>query len=226
MSSSNTITMVAPAPPRTVVLPNEVLRMIFEYMLVFSSVSPRGRPINDTRFLMLHKCILGKFTVVSRQFHEVALAIFYENNFFEFAASTRRVTPFGVVKAPLLPSLRLHCCLRHIRVVLHLSDSWEQSVVLPDRVLSSWTPFVHTVDLFRYCPAARVLQLLSTTMPRLRTLDLHIVADFRIPDYDAALAIYRSAGFSLSARDEVKVTIVNGFGRPELWHGLLKIAIA
>jgi hypothetical protein len=226
MSPLHITTMVVPAPRRSVVLPNEVLRMIPELMFVFSSVSPPGRPINAARFGMLFKCsMLAKFTVVSRQFHEVALAVFYEHNFFDFAANNNHCTSLGVVKAPPLPSLHLHSSLRHIRVLLHLTDSWDDLVQLSDRVRHDIHPFANIEDLFRFCPAARVLELLSTTMTDLKILDLHIVAEFRIPDSKAAIAVYRSAGFSVRAR-VVKLTIVNGIdGRSESWYTSLKNVI-
>ncbi|KAG9190916.1 hypothetical protein G6011_09004 [Alternaria panax] len=226
MSSPNTITMVVPAPRLSVFLPNEVLRMVFKLMLVFSSVSPPDRPVNATRFGMLFKCsMLAKFAVVSRQFHEVALAVFYEHNFFDFAANNNYRTSFGVVKAPPLPPLHLHSSLRNVRLLLHLTDSWGEAVQLSDRVRWKDHPFTNTIELFRFCPAARVLELLSTTMTELRVLDLHIAVDFRLSDRRAAIAIYRSAGFLVRAR-EVKLTIVNGIdGCSETWHALLKNVI-
>ena len=202
MSSPNTITMVTPAPRRSVVLPNEILKMILMNILIFSTVSPRGRPINASRFAMLHKCMLHKLCVVSRQFQAVTLQVFYEENYFEFISKTSHRTP-------VMPPFHLLHSLRHIRVQLVLTDSYAgEPTVLPDRILDNRIYFRNTADLFKHCRSAHTLRKLSDLMimQDLRTIQLHIVPIFSNPDLKAAVAIYDQARFMIGARDEFKIT--------------------
>lgn len=202
MSSRNTITMVTPAPRPSVVLPNEILKMILMNILIFSSVSPRGRPINATRFAMLNKCMLHNISVVSRQFHVVALQIFYEENYFDFISTTSHRTP-------LMPPIHLLRFLRHIRVQLVLTDSYAgEPTVLPDRILDNRIYFRNTADLFKHCRSAHTLRTLSDlmTFQDLRTIQLHIVPIFSNPDSAAAVAIYDGGRFMIGARDECNIT--------------------
>jgi hypothetical protein len=229
MSSSNTITMVTPNPPRTVVLPNEILRMIFRHTIVFSTVSPLGRPINHTRFIMLYACMVHKLAVVSQQFHEVALAVFYEHNFFDFSSiiPPLRIHHHLLYNTAILPPLRFHHSLRYIRVTLRLTDYFcmDKPVMMPDGTLRDWELFANTVDLFKHCPVARTLRLLSdlNTMQHLRVVRLHIVTAFQDPD--ASIAIYRAARFCVGARDETSITFADEGLSGAYWRPYLKKSI-
>ncbi|KAI4651904.1 hypothetical protein J4E93_002100 [Alternaria ventricosa] len=198
--------MVTPAPRRSVVLPNEVLKMILMNILIFSTVSPQGKPMNASRFAWLHKCLLHKLCLVSGQFQAVALEVFYENNHFEFISKTSRRTP-------LMPPIHVFHSLRHIRVQLVLTDGYAgEPIVLPDGILDTKIYFRNTTDLFKHCPGAHTLRKLSdlSTMQNLRTIQLHIVPIFTNPDLEAAIAIYHQARFKIGARDECKITVEAG----------------
>ncbi|KAH6875738.1 hypothetical protein BKA58DRAFT_437703 [Alternaria rosae] len=213
--------MVTPAPRRSVVLPNEILKMILMNILIFSTVSPRGRPINATRFAMLHKCMLHKLCIVSRQFQAVALEVFYENNYFHFTSRTS-------FRAPLMPSIHLLPSLRHIRVQLVLTDGYAGApIVLPDRTLTTRKYFRNTAELFQHCRSARTLRLLSDldTMQNLKTIELHIDPQFGNPNEEAAVAVYTAARFCVFALEETKITVEGDNIRGPLHFFELRMAI-
>jgi len=229
MSSPNTITMVEPAARRNVVLPNEILYKIFALVVVGSSA--RSKAIDLKYYSLISRVgMVGKLMRVNHQFAAVAVAVFYEQNGFNFfnyeyynnPQTYSTLNDFGTQLPPALPPLWTHKYLRQIRIVVHLSDTWWKNGMGAGRIITS------SEDLVRYCPGARILQLLTMSITNLHKLDLHVEELFEGPDFQASCAVYRSAGFRVHAK-EVKLLITNIRGVPgkysHLWYPALAKAI-
>ncbi|CAE7014654.1 hypothetical protein CFE70_002547 [Pyrenophora teres f. teres 0-1] len=221
--------MVQPAVRRNVVLPNEILRKIFA--LVLEGSSARSKAIDLKYYGLLARIgMLGKLMRVDYHFAVVAVAVFYEVNGFDFwkfhpgyrNETYPAINEFGCRMPPALPPLWAHEYLRQIRIVVHLSDKWW------DDTFGAWCTITSADDLIRYCPGARILQLLTTSMTNLRSLDLQIEELFQREEPLESCAVYRSAGFQMHAK-EIKFLIVEprtGLPRKDSDHWYPELANA
>ncbi|KAI2481954.1 hypothetical protein Ptr902_06335 [Pyrenophora tritici-repentis] len=201
--------MVQPAVRRNIILPNEILQKIFA--LVLEGSSARSKAGVDKKYydLLSRMGMLGKLMRVDYNFAVVAVPAFYEVNrfdFWKFAHGSRKdaypaINEFGCRMPPALPPLWAHKYLRQIRIVVYLSDIWWNDES------RAWFPIISADQLFRYCPGARILQLLTTSITKLRSLDLQIEELFHREDRLASCAVYRSAGFQMHAT-KIKFQIV------------------
>ncbi|KAH7555389.1 hypothetical protein J3E72DRAFT_432589 [Bipolaris maydis] len=218
---TTTITMIEPARRRSVELPNEVL-----YKIILFTLGHNGSVIHGQYYDILAKSALfeqlANFLCVSSKFRDLTMSVFYGLHKFKFPIDfePRRslVNKHGNTRNPLLPPIWALSSLRRITLEIAITDSrlelphptrrgfLNRDTHEPREVI--W--FRSIKNLYRYCPGARVLRLLTDHMKDLTVLDIHILENFRHKDKQEAIDLYRAAGFKIRA-DEVNVRITNLF---------------
>jgi hypothetical protein len=225
-------TFVSMPPPGRSIIPNELWLKILGFLLALSPTSYIGNIVNVSRFKTLWAMgPLFRIRKVSKTFNRLAMIVFYEANIFKFAAVDHGDCQnlFGNYLAPLLPPLRVRPFLRRIQLTLFLSDSWgtlnvgnDNSVTLAHQYIQNRVESAK--ELFAVCPGAHMLHALSNSMPGLKVLDLHLIVAFWDLDREAAIAVYRSAGFSVVAQT-INLRMTSVHGTSEAWHTSLARAI-
>jgi hypothetical protein len=218
--------------PGDSIIPPELWLKIFGLLLALSPTSNIGNIVDVNRFKTLWAMgPLFRIRKVSRTFSRLAMIVFYEANIFKFTAVDHGYCEniFGNYLAPLLPPLRVRPSLRRIQLTLFLSDTWHTLNVGNDNSLTLAHMYIPNQvaslkELFAVCPGARMLHALSNSMPGLKVLDLHLIVLFWGFDKEAAIAVYRSAGFSVVAQT-INLKMTNSIGRSEIWHTSLARAI-
>lgn len=233
MSTVNIPSFTTMSPPGHTKLPNELWLKIFSYLLALSPTSSIGNIITAPLFKTLWGMgPLSRLRKVSTHFSHLAMVVFYNLNIFKFTAvdyGHTYLNDFGNYLAPLLPPLHLRPCLRHIQLTLFLTDSWLSLNVGNDNTLTEAHKYIRnqvvgTKELFAVCPGARMLHSLCRSMSGLKVLDLHLIVAFSGIDDEAAVAVYRQAGFEVVA-PTVNLVMTDLVGRSVGWHSTLARAI-
>ncbi|EUC33749.1 hypothetical protein COCCADRAFT_95267 [Bipolaris zeicola 26-R-13] len=206
--------MIEPAPRRSVELPEEILCKIIFYTLGHNGSVIHGRHY-DTMAKLFEQ--LANLCCVSSKFHDLTKSIFYGMTMFQFPIefeSSRN--KHGNSLGPLLPMRRALSSLRRITLEIGIMDS-RLELLDPERrafldrdshELRKVIWFSSVGDLYRYCPGARTLRLLTNNITELGVLDIHIFENFRHNDKQWAIDLYRAARFNIRA-GEVNVRVSN-----------------
>ncbi|EMD60422.1 hypothetical protein COCSADRAFT_150277 [Bipolaris sorokiniana ND90Pr] len=209
--------MVEPARRRSVELPNEILCKIILYTLGHNGSVIHGRYYDIMSKSSLFE-ELSNLLCVSSKFRDLTKSVFYGLHKFKFPIDfePRRglVNKHGNSIGPLLPQRWALSSLRRITLEIGIMDSrlelphptrrgfLNRDTYEPREVI--W--FRSIGDLYRCCPGARVLRLLTDHMTELTDLDIHIFENFRSRDKQAAIDLYRAAGFKIRA-NQVNVRV-------------------
>lgn len=221
--NNNIIPAMVPAVgPQYTVFPPEILIKIFKYAVMRTDEDKEGRVVNSENFFLINN--LGPFQYlrrVSKMFSVLSTIAFYEVNEFRFRIPGPRDTknrdrPY----LARLPPLRVRNSLRCISIEIQLYDYYTT-----EPLSLEINRIIDLTDFFKYCHGARQLRDLTTFgigFGALEVLNITIVTDFQ---YEGALALVKSAGFSVKA-GKVKVVAVGVGGRKQDWHYELQKAVA
>ncbi|EUC49365.1 hypothetical protein COCMIDRAFT_33214 [Bipolaris oryzae ATCC 44560] len=210
--------MIETKPRRSIELPDEVLYKIIFYTLGHNGSVIHGRHNDITKSKLFEQLL--NLLCVSSKFHDLTKSVFYGKSSFKFPMDFERcmslVNKHGNSLGPLLPPRWALRSLRDITLEIPLMDSRLELPNIARRGFLSrgshelrkviW--FTSVGDLYRYCPGARMLRLLTNNLTELTVINIHIIENFRNEDKHGAIDLYRAAGFNIRA-GEVNVRVSN-----------------